>query len=141
MNQLLLEIDKYKELLDKKDELAEITKETNKALDAQKKIIAQMMIDEECPSIERSGFKYTLQESTKYSKRSDEYLARNGLDFFEVLRSEGLGSLIKENVNAQSLSSAMKNYVEENGELSAELESVLSVYEDMNITKRMVSRK
>ena len=36
----------YKELLDKKDELAEQTKENNKALDDLEQEIAQMMVDE-----------------------------------------------------------------------------------------------
>lgn len=135
MNALLEEIDKYKELLDIKDELAEKTKANNKEIEEQKKLLCQMMIDEEVANVDRCGYVYSLKEATKYSKRSEEYLYENGLDFFGVLRAEGLGELIQEKVDARSLNAAIRDYVEENGELSGELESVLTIYEDMNITK------
>lgn len=143
--QLLQEIDQYKELLDKKDELAEQTKANNKAIEDAKQRISQMMIDEECPSISRNGFKYILQEKVNYSKVSEEKLQEleqtEGITFFGVLREEGLGDLIVETVNPRSLSSALKNYVEENEELSEELEKVVSKYETYDIMKRKETNK
>lgn len=143
--QLLQEIDKYKELLDRKDELAEQTKENNKAIEEAKQRISQMMIDEECPSISRNGFKYILQEKVCYSKKSEEALAElekeEGITLFGVLRDEGLGDLIVETVNARSLQSAMKNYAEENGELSEDLEKVISHYDTYDIMKRKETNK
>ena len=53
----------YKELLDKKDELANQTKENNKALDALEQEIAQMMVDEEKPDTTVDGFKYSHPDS------------------------------------------------------------------------------
>lgn len=143
--QLLQEIDQYKELLDKKDELAKQTKANNKAIEDAKQRISQMMIDEECPSISRNGFKYILQEKVNYSKLSEEKLQEleqtEGITFFGVLREEGLGDLIVETVNPRSLSSALKNYVEENEELSEELEKVVSKYETYDIMKRKETNK
>lgn len=144
--ELLKEIDKYKELLDLKDSLDEQTKANNKAIEEAKQRISQMMIDEECPSISRGGFKYILQEKVRYSKKSEEALLeleqQEGITFFGVLRNEGLGDLIQETVNPRSLQSALKNYAEENdGELSEDLEKVVSRYDTYDIMKRKENNK
>lgn len=107
----------YKELLDKKDELAEQTKENNKKLDEIEQEIAQQMVDEEKPDTTVDGFKYSLQEKTIYSKIGEDKLMEKGLDFFEILREEGFGDLIVERVDSRTLNSAMNNLVEETGEL------------------------
>lgn len=118
----------YEELLDKKDQLAKDTKDNNAAIDKLKAEIAEMMIDEDIPSQGYGDYVYSLQDKVKYSKRGEAYLQERGLDFFEVLREQGLGELIKETVNAGSLQSAMKEIAEENdGELPPELDEVVSV--------------
>ena len=139
--ELYNKIDEYKALLDRKDELEEQTKENNAAIEELKKQIAQEMIDNESPVISRNGFRYSLAQKTKYSKKAEEKLLEEGLDFFEVLRNEGLGDLIKETVNANTLSSSMKAYVEENGELSEDLAKCISVYETFDIQKRKETNK
>lgn len=139
--ELYEKIDQYKELLDLKDELADKTKENNAAIEALKQEIAQEMIDNESPVISRGGFRYSLTEKTRYSKKAEETLLEEGLDFFEVLRNEGLGDLITETVNANTLSSSMKSYVEENGELSEDLARCINVYETFDIQKRKETNK
>lgn len=134
-------IDQYKDLLDRKEELANATKENNAAIEDMKQKIAQEMIDNESPVISRNGFRYSLQEKTQYSKKAEEKLLAEGLDFFEVLRDEGLGDLIVETVNARTLSSSMKAYVEENGELSEDLAKCINVYETYDIQKRKETNK
>ena len=120
----------YEELLDKKDQLAKDTKDNNAAIDKLKAEIAEMMIDED------------IQDKVKYSKRGEAYLQERGLDFFEVLREQGLGELIKETVNAGSLQSAMKEIAEENdGELPPELDEVVSSYEMTDIARRKSTNK
>ena len=89
----------YEELLDKKDQLAKDTKDNNAAIDKLKAEIAEMMIDEDIPSQGYGDYIYSLQNKVKYSKRGEAYLQERGLDFFEVLREQGLGELIKETVN------------------------------------------
>lgn len=86
----------YEELLDKKDQLAKDTKDNNAAIDKLKAEIAEMMIDEDIPSQGYGDYIYSLQDKVKYSKRGEAYLQERGLDFFEVLREQGLGELIKE---------------------------------------------
>ena len=139
--QLLGKIDTYKELLDRKDALKEATSDNNKAIEELKKEIAQMMIDEECPTISRNCFKYSLQEKTMYSKKAEETLLAEGLEFLEVLRSEGFGELIVETVNARTLSSTLAAYVQENGALPGDLAGCINVYETYDIMKRKETNK
>lgn len=131
----------YKELLDKKDELAEQTKENNKKLDELEQEIAQQMVDEEKPDTTVDGFKYSLQEKTIYSKIGEDKLMEKGLDFFEVLREEGFGELIVERVDTRTLNSAMNNLVEEIGELPRELEECLNIYSQLKVVKRKANTK
>lgn len=132
----------YEELLDKKDALDKETKDNNAAIDKLKAEIAEMMIDEDIPSHGYGDYVYSLQDKVKYSKRGDAQLMEKGLDFFEVLREQGLGDLIKETVNPRSLQSAMKEIADENdGELPPELDEVVSSYEMTNIARRKSTNK
>lgn len=140
-NTIFSMIDKYRELLDEKAELDVKIKANNNEIKEMKKQLSQIMIDNECPKISRNGFVYSLQTKTRYSKKSAEALMEKGVDFFEVLRQEGLGDLITETVNATSLSASLNNYIDENGELSEELNSVVNVYEYYDIGKRKETNK
>lgn len=132
----------YEELLDKKDALDKETKDNNAAIDKLKAEIAEMMIDEDIPSQGYGDYVYSLQDKVKYSKRGDAQLMEKGLDFFEVLREQGLGDLINETVNPRSLQSAMKEIADENdGELPPELDEVVSSYEMTDIARRKSTNK
>ena len=132
----------YEELLDKKDALDKETKDNNAAIDKLKAEIVEMMIDEDIPSQGYGDYVYSLQDKVKYSKRGDAQLMEKGLDFFEVLREQGLGDLIKETVNPRSLQSAMKEIADENdGELPPELDEVVSSYEMTDIARRKSANK
>lgn len=138
----LLEMVKdYQGLLERKATLEAETKENNAAIEAAKARITQQMVDDDCPRITTGGYNYSLTPKTSYSKRSEEDLAAQGLDFLEVLREEGLGGIIKETVNAQTLQSTIKNYVEEHGELSEALEGVIRTYDYNDITRRKETKK
>lgn len=138
---LLEMVKEYQTLLERKEDLAELTKENNAAIDEAKSQIAQQMIDDDCPSISTGGYKFSLQAKTAYSKRSDKELAENNIDFLDTLREEGLGDLIVETVNARTLQSAMKAYVDENGELSEGLNSIISIYEFNDVARRKESAR
>lgn len=128
-------IGKYESLLAEKAELAAKTESNDAAIKAIKEEIANEMIEEDVSSIGVGDFKYGLKDCTKYSKKSDEKLMAAGVDFFQTLRNEGFGDLIKETVNAQTLNSAMKNYVEEHKELSEDLAAVISTYDYFDISR------
>ena len=99
-------VDAYKDLLDTKEELKELTTENNKAIMAARDALAKAMIDAESPRISRAGFVYSLGEKTEYSKRGC-----NEEEFFDFLRSIGLGDIIKPTVNARTLNSSMKETI------------------------------
>ena len=52
----------YKAVLDRKEELADLTKENNLAKEMLEQEICQMMVDEEKPSTVVDGFNYSLQQ-------------------------------------------------------------------------------
>ena len=132
----------YEVLLDKKDQLAKDTKDNNAAIDKLKAEIAEMMIDEDIPSQGYGDYVYSLQDKIKYSKRGEAELQEKGLDFFEVLREQGFGDIIKETVNANTLQSTMKAVADENdGELPPELDEIVSSYEMTDISRRKSTNK
>lgn len=129
-------VNDYQELLERKESLAEETKNNNAKIEALKQDIAQQMIDDDCPRIAVGDYMFSLQIKSKFSKKSEEYLAANDLDFFEILREQGFADLIKETVNAGSLQSAMNALVEQEGELPEELAEVISQYDQTDILRR-----
>lgn len=94
------------------------------------------MIDDDCPKISSGGYTFSLSDKTIYSKKSEESLHEAGLDFLEVLREQGLGDIIVETVNSRTLQSTIKNLVEEQGELPAELAEVINSYDTFDIVRR-----
>ena len=68
-------IREYKTILDRKEELAELTKENNAAKDKLEQEICRMMVDEEKPSTIVDGYNYSLSQKVMYSKKSEEDLA------------------------------------------------------------------
>ena len=138
---LLEMVKSYQTLLETKERLAAETKENNAAIEAAKAQIAQQMVDDDCPKISTGGYTFLLQNKTSYSKRSEEELAASGADFFEVLRSEGLGDIIVETVNARTLQATVSAYVEEHGELSENLATVIKSYEYQDIMRRKDARR
>lgn len=136
---LLEMVKNYQTLLETKEDLAERTKANNAAIEAAKAEIAQQMVDDECPRISTGGYCFSLTAKTSYTKRSDAELAESGLNFLEALREEGLGDIIVEKVDPRTLQSTIKDYVEEHGELSEGLDSVIRSYEYNDITRRKES--
>ncbi len=129
---IMTKIDEYRALLDEKDRLKELTSDNNKLIERCRDELAQMMINEEVPKVSRSGYSYTLQEKTKYSKSAgaDEEL-------FSLLRAEGLGDLIKETVSPQTLQVTMSFLAEENGgDLPEEYGGLINVYSYFDVAKR-----
>lgn len=136
---LLELVREYQTLLERKDDLAEQTKQNNLAIEDMKAKIANQMVDDDCTQISTGGYSFSLANKTVYSKRSEKDLAEAGLDFLEVLREEGLGDIIVEKVDPRTLSATLKAYVEENGALTEGLDSIVKVFETYDITRRKES--
>lgn len=131
----------YQKILEEKDRLAEATKENNKLKEELEQEICQIMIDEDKPDTTVDGYKYSLKQETMYSKLSEDKLMEKGIDFFELLREQGIGDIIVEKVDPRTLNSTCKGIVEEQGELPEDLADALSIYEKLGISRRKANTK
>lgn len=131
----------YSDLLERKDELKEFTKKNNANIEELKQEIAQQMIDEDTPEMAIGDYIFSLRDKTEYSKKSEKALQEAGLNFLTVLREQGLGDIIIEQVNARTLNSTIKNLVAEEGELPEELEAVLSRFDTYDVARRKKKNK
>lgn len=142
-------IREYKDILDKKEDLAAQTKENNAAKEKLEQEICKMMVDEEKPSTIVDGFNYSLSQKVMYSKKSEEDLAASqaetGSSFFDVLREQGLGDIIKEVVDPRTLQSTVSGMAaeleESDEELPEDLKNCLNIYEKLSISKRKANTK
>lgn len=128
-------------LLDEKARLEDEAKQNRADIEARKQEIAQQMIDEDTPRIVCGGYIYGLQSRTAYNKISDETLEAEGVDYLDTLREEGFGHLIKETVNARTLQGAMAAYVDEHGELTEGLLTIIKPYDYNDVFCRKETRK
>ncbi len=139
---LITLIKKYDELRETKERLAEETKQNNRELkDIQEKIVDQM-IEDDIPSQGVGDYTYTPQIVTHYSFKSAEKLVEMGVDKIQVMRENGFGFLIKEEINQRSLESTMKDLVknEEEG-IPEEVEAILNTYDEFKVSRRKTSGK
>jgi len=128
--------DMLNEALSLKEELADRTKANNKHIEELKRELADRMIDTEMTSISRCGYKFTLQEKTCYSKKSEADLQAAGINFHDALRAAGFGELIVETVNSRSLQSTLANYVDEFEKLPEMLVPAINTYDMTDIVRR-----
>lgn len=140
-------IREYNKILEEKKRLEKQTKENNAAKEKKEQEIAQIMVDNEKPSTIMDGYTYSLQETKMYSKKAEEKLEQlkieEGIEFFEVLREQGLGSIIKETVNAKTLQSTMKaldDELPEGEDLPEDLAKCLNIYSKLGINKTKASK-
>jgi flagellar basal body L-ring protein FlgH len=124
--------DQFQEAKDRAEAAELEAKEARQTRDELKQLLIDAMLEEETDSIGRNGRRYSLQAKAKYSKRS-------GMDqeLFAALRADGLGDIITETVNANTLSATMRELSEENGgTLPEEYEDCINVYEYTDISVR-----
>lgn len=131
----------YQTLLATKEALAEQTKANNKAIEDMKQQIADQMIDDEVTSIGYAGYNFSLQTKTVYSKKSEADLQAAGINFFGLLRENGLGDLIVERVDPRTLSASLKQIVEAEGDLPEDIREAINVYETNDISRRKQAKK
>jgi hypothetical protein len=134
-------IAKYQTLLATKEALAEQTKANNKAIEDMKQRITDQMIDDEVTSIGYAGYNFSLQTKTVYSKKSEADLQAAGINFFGLLRENGLGDLIVERVDPRTLSASLKQIVEAEGDLPEDIREAINVYETNDIGRRKQAKR
>lgn len=134
--ELLEMLNEYQALLEKKDTLKDETKKNNQAIKDKMSDVAQEMIDADVPEMAVGDYVFSLRDKTQYSKKSDEDLAQAEINYLEVLREQGLGDLIVEKVDPKTLNTAIRNLVQEEGELRPELEEIINQYETFEVARR-----
>ena len=130
---------KLKALRDKKEELAEATKQNNKDIESTELELSNLMIEEGNDGFELNGYKFTLQYKDIFSSTVDKRQA-----LIEALKLHGIDreEIITETIPAPKLNSIMKTIYEENGdELPEEFEGIVSTYTKQGVGVRKVSGK
>lgn len=124
--------DAYSEALAQQKELEAQLKEQKDEANSLKEALIDAMLLEETTSIGRNGKKYSLVPKKKYSKK-----AGAEEDLFRMLREQGLGDIITETVNANTLNAAMNAMAEEvGGDLPEEWSDCVNLYEYTDISVR-----
>lgn len=123
--------DIYDEARKEKDRCEAALKEANKNLDKASAELADAMINEELASFKTDEATFSLVVKDYY--RPD---AERKEDLYAALRAGGLGDIVKETVNANTLSAVMRELAEETGELPAEYEGLVQCYSKTTISRR-----
>ena len=136
MNELATRL---KALRDKKEELAEATKQNNADIEATELELSNLMIEEGNDGFELNGYKFTLQYKDIFSSTVDKRPA-----LIEALKLHGIDreEIVTETIPAPKLNSIMKSIYEENGEeLPEEFDGIVTTYTKQGVGVRKVSGK
>jgi len=131
-NPMLALADRLKALRAVKDDLAEQTKANNAEIEKTERELSDFMAQEEIQSFRRAGTLFYLTSHTYASP-----IAGRKADLYDALRAQGHGDIIVETVNAQTLSSFVRERIAENeDQLPAWLEGVVNTYEKVSVGLR-----
>lgn len=126
--------DLYQKALDQQKAMEAALKDQKHLTEQYKESLIDAMMDEETDSIGRNGKRYTAVPKTKYSKAAGQEAQE---ELFQLLRESGLGDLITETVNANTLQATMRGLAEENGgELPEEWKDCIRTYNYVDISVR-----
>ena len=124
--------DRLKALRDRKEALEAELRQVNMDIDNADWHLSNLMAESETQNFTRAGTMFCLTTKTRANAapgRKDE--------LFDALRAEGYGDMITETVNANSLSSFVKEQIAENGdELPGWLRGLVNVFEKTTVGVR-----
>ena len=127
---------KLKALRDRKDELEAELKQVNMDIDNADWHLSNLMAETETQNFTRAGTMFCLTTKTRASARAGQKD-----ELFAALRDEGYGDMITETVNANSLSSFVKEQIAENGDALPDwLDGLVSVFEKTTVGVRKAAR-
>jgi hypothetical protein len=128
--------DELKQLRDMKKEMEEQLKTTNARIEETDFMLSELMAESETQNFTRSGVMFSLTTKTRASAKAD-----GKEELYAALKEQGFGSLVYETVNANSLSSFVKEQIEENGEaLPAWLDGLVNIFEQTSVSVRKASK-
>lgn len=124
--------EKLKALRDQKTETEADLKEINAQIDETDYRLSELMAESETQNFTRSGTMFCLTTKTRASA-----VAGSKEDLFAALRGQGYGDLVYETVNANSLSSFVKERIEENEDALPDwLTGLVNVFEKTTVGVR-----
>ena len=135
-NKLFEMADSLKALRERKDALEAELKQTNADIDEADWQLSNLMAETETQNFTRAGTMFCLTTKTRASAT-----AGRKEDLFDALRAEGYGDLVTEIVNANSLSSFVKEQIAENDDTLPEwLSGLVNVFEKTTVGVRKAAR-
>jgi hypothetical protein len=128
-NRLFELADKLKALRDQKQETEQLLKDINEKIDETDYQLSELMAENEMQNFSRSGTMFYLTTTTRAST-----VAGSKDKLYAALRSKGYGDLVYETVNANSLSSFIKERMGENEDkLPGWLIGIVNVYDKTTV--------
>ena len=132
-DKLMVEAEFLTHLKDNKVQVEEELKQIKRQIDEQEKKLVEPMVDEELQNFKgKNGITYSLKTTVIPS-----VLAENKPSLIEALKENGYETLVKEEVNAQTFKSFVKEQGWETDEqLPVYLQGIVSLYEKTTIGTR-----
>ncbi len=128
--------DQLKALRDRKEALEAELKQVNMNIDNADWHLSNLMAETETQNFTRAGIMFCLTTKTRASATAGMKEA-----LFSALRAEGYGDLITETVNANSLSSFVKEQIAENDDVLPDwLNGLVNVFEKTTVGVRKAAR-
>lgn len=136
-NETMFELaEKLKALRDQKTETEAQLKDINAQIDETDYRLSELMAETETQNFTRSGTMFCLTTKTRASA-----VAGSKEELYAALREQGYGDLVYETVNANSLSSFVKEQIGENeDELPDWLDGLVNVFEKTTVGVRKASK-
>lgn len=135
-NKLFEWADRLKALRERKEALEAELKQTNADIDDADWQLSTLMAETETQNFTRAGTMFCLTTKTRASAT-----AGRREDLYEALRAEGYGDLVTETVNANSLSSFVKEQIAENDDTLPDwLSGLVNVFEKTTVGVRKAAR-
>jgi chromosome segregation ATPase len=136
-NEKMFELaEKLKSLRDEKSEAEAQLKEINAQIDETDYRLSELMAETETQNFTRSGTMFCLTTKTRASA-----VAGSKEELYTALREQGYGDLVYETVNANSLSSFVKEQIGENEDVLPEwLDGLVNVFEKTTVGVRKASK-
>ena len=124
--------DKLRSLREQKQETDQLLKDINEQIDNVDYQLSELMAESETQNFTRSGTMFYLTTKTRASA-----VAGSKEELHTALKTQGFGDLIYETVNANSLSSFVKEQIEENeDELPEWLVGLVNVFDKTSVGVR-----
>jgi len=137
MDELFALADRLRSLRDEKEDMERIVKDIIADIEATEQRLAEAMIDSETQNFTRAGRMFCLTTKVRAAA-----IAGAKEELFAALKENGFGDLVYETVNANTLSSFVKEQLTGNEDaLPAWLDGLVKVFEQTGVSVRKTTKK